>query len=373
MDEIFALSEDEAEEQEDELVTWDTRLAVTKTGQIKNTAFNLYLILKHVDGSDDGKRGLFAYDEFNQGYHYVFVPPWGDESDVGRELTDLDDIRIKTWLSKKWGIEASTQSISDTTLQLAKENSFHPVIKYLRGLKWDGKRRLDTMLVRYAGAKGDEQYLADVGRKVMTACVARVMRPGVKFDYVMILEGRQGSRKSTFVRTLAGPWFTDALGEISNKDVVDNMRGKWIIELGELAQMGRAEVNDLKAFVSREVDNVRKAYGRRSQTYPRQCVFIGTTNNDEYLKDETGGRRFWPVLTSKIDIDSLEKDRDQLWAEAFANYQEGEELYLDNERVRIYAEGEQESRMIVDEIVEDIKGAINSEGVDPESLSLIHI
>lgn len=197
----------------------------------------------------------------------------------------------------------------------------------------------------------------------MTACVARVMRPGVKFDYVMILEGRQGSRKSTFVRTLAGPWFTDALGEISNKDVVDNMRGKWIIELGELAQMGKAEVNELKAFVSRDVDNVRKAYGRRSQTYPRQCVFIGTTNNDEYLKDETGGRRFWPVLTSKIDIESLEKVRDQLWAEAFANYQEGEELYLDNERVRIYAEGEQENRMIVDEISSKIEKAIEkSEG-----------
>lgn len=368
LDEIL-LSDAEAEEQEDELVTWESRLAVTKTGQYKNTAYNLYLILKHVDGSDEGRKALFAYDEFNQSNMYCFAPPWGDESDVGRELTDLDDIRVKTWLSKKWGIETSTQSISDVALQLGKENKFHPVRDYLKSLKWDGVARLDTMLEKYCGAVGDKEYLADVGRKVMTAAVARVFKPGVKFDYVLILEGNQGAGKSTFVRILADPWFTDALGDINSKDVVDNMRGKWLVELGELAQMRRSEVNDLKAFITRESDNVRKAYGRRSQTYPRHCIFIGTTNNDEYLKDETGGRRFWPVKTTRYKLADLAADKDQLWAEALLNYELGEALYLDNERVRLFAESEQESRLVVDEILEQVKSVIEAGNVPQDGFT----
>lgn len=365
VDEIL-LSDAEAEEQAGELLSWTDKLATTKTGQYKNTAYNLYLILKHVDGSNEGTNNLFAYDEFNQANCYCFPPPWGDASDVGKELTDLDDIRIKTWLSKKWGIETSAQSISDVTLQLAKENAYHPVLRYLRGLKWDGVERLDTMLKTYCGAEGDDEYLADVGRKMMTACVARVSQPGVKFDHVLILEGNQGAGKSTFVRVLAGPWFTDALGDINSKDVVDNMRGKWIIELGELSQMRRSEVNDLKAFVTRESDNVRKAYGRRSQTYPRQCVFIGTTNDEEYLKDETGGRRFWPVYTTNYDPETLARDRDQLWAEAFMNYELGEKLYLEKEHIRKIAEGEQADRLIVDEIVSEVSKALRSENLSEE-------
>lgn len=349
LDEMLALTDEEAEAQENELVSWVTKLERTKAGY-KNTAFNLYLVLKNLKASAPSAQCVFAYDEFNQANVYTQAPPWGSQKDVGQELTDLDDVKIQTWLSREWGIEASEQRIANTTLQLGKENNFHPVQRYLRGLKWDGVERLNALLSKYCGAVGDQNYLSDVGRKFMVAAVARVFEAGCKFDHVLILEGTQGIGKSTFVRTLSAPWDSDSLGDISNKDVVDNMRGKWIIELGELSSMNRAEANDLKAFITRQADVARKAYGRRSQTYPRQCVFVGTTNDDEYLKDSTGGRRFWPVKTMKFDITKLAKDRDQLWAEAVVAYRLGEPLYLDDHNVRAYAEEQQSQRFVVDEI-----------------------
>lgn len=366
LDEIIALSDDEAAAQQDELVSWQTQLKGAKNGLWKNTAHNIYLIMKNLSGETNRAQSVFAYDEFNQANVYTFAPPWGDASDVGRELTDLDDIRIKTWLSQEWGIEASIETVANTAYMLGKENPFHPVRRYLEGLKWDGKQRLCGMLEKYCGAVDDKAYLADVGKKFMTAAVARVMRPGVKFDYVVILEGGQGIGKSTFVQTLSAPWDSDSLGDITSKDVVDNMRGKWIIELGELASMNRAEANDLKAFVTRQHDVTRKAYGRRAQTYSRQCIFVGTTNDDEYLKDSTGGRRYWPVRTTKFNIHALKKDKDQLWAEALHLYQQGEKLFLDDDEVRSYAEGEQKDRFIVDEIQNTVKRIVDSEDVPEE-------
>jgi predicted P-loop ATPase len=360
LDEMLALSAEEILAQEEELVSWVTRLETTRTGY-KNTAYNLYLIMKNLNAEDPSAQCVFAYDEFNQANMYTFRPPWGELSDVGRELIDLDDIRIQTWLSKEWGVEASEQRIAAITLQLGKENNFHPVQRYLKSLKWDGKERLNKLLSTYCGAVGDTRYLADVGRKFMCAGVARVMNAGVKFDHILILEGNQGIGKSTFVKVLSSPWDSDSLGDISNKDVIDNMRGKWIIELGELASMNRAESNELKAFITRQADVVRKAYGKRSQSYPRQCIFVGTTNDDEYLKDVTGGRRFWCVATKKFEIEKLQRDRDQLWAEAFVTYSLGEALYLDDAEVRAYAEEEQGDRFVVDEIQRMVKDVIESE------------
>jgi predicted P-loop ATPase len=367
LDELLALSPEEMAAQEEELVSWVSRLERSRTGY-KNTAYNMYLILKNLNADSPTDQCVFAYDEFNQSNIYTFVPPWGSQNDVGRELTDLDDIRIQTWLSREWGIETSEQKISSLTLQLGKENSFHPVQRYLKSLKWDGKERLNTLLTHYCGAVGDTRYLADLGRKFLTAAVARVFEPGIKFDHILILEGDQGIGKSTFVRFLAGQWYSDSLGDISNKDVVDNMRGRWLIELGELASMNRAEANELKAFVTRQWDITRKAYGRRAQSYPRQCVFIGTTNDDEYLKDATGGRRFWCVKTTKFLFEELHNDRDQLWAEAYFNYQLGEVLYLDDPEVRMIAEEEQSGRYAVDEIQSKIEKALESENV-PDKFS----
>lgn len=360
LDEMLALSDDEMQAQEDELVSWVSRLERSRTGY-KNTAYNMYLILQNLNADSPTEQCVFAYDEFNQSNVYTFAPPWGKGADIGKELTDLDDICIQTWLSKEWGLESSEQRISSITLQLGKENSFHPVQRYLKSLKWDGKNRLDSLLTRYCGAVGETRYLADVGRKFMTAAVARVMNAGIKFDHILILEGNQGIGKSTFVRILADHWYSDSLGDISNKDVIDNMRGRWLIELGELASMNRAESNELKAFITRQFDVARKAYGRRSQEYARQCVFVGTTNDDEYLKDATGGRRFWCVKTTNFRLDQLLRDRDQLWAEAYVTYQLGEALYLDDPDVKAYAEGEQYDRLVVDELQHRVKEIVEHE------------
>ncbi len=364
LDELL-LSDEEAEAQSDELVPWVSKLERSRAGY-KNTAYNLYLILKNLNADDPTSQCLFAYDEFNQANIYTLCPPWGEKIDVGRELIDLDDIRIQTWLSKEWGVECADSRIAAITLQLGKENNFHPVQRYLKSLKWDGKERLNTMLKKYCGAVGDTSYLADVGRKFMSAAVARVMEPGIKFDFILILEGNQGIGKSTFAKVLAAPWDSDSLGDISNKDVIDVMRGKWIIEMGELSSMNRTEANELKAFITRQFDVARKAYGKRAQTYPRQCVFVGTTNDDEYLKDATGGRRFWCVRTSKFLIEQARRDRDQLWAEAYVCHSLGEALYLDDEDVRTYAEGEQADRYVVDEVQTQVKEIVEDDDFPDE-------
>lgn len=360
LDELLALTAEEQEAQEAELVHWSSRLHTTKQGDYKNTQFNVYLILKN---STDQAEPVFAYDEFFQGNFYTHIPLWGDKNDVGRELIDLDDVKIKTWLSRVWKIEVSTQTVADVALQIGKENSFHPVQRYLRSLKWDGVERLDSMLKKFAGAEGDSKYLADVGRKFMVGAVARAFDAGCTFQHVLILEGEQGIGKSWFANILATrkDWFSDSLGDISSKDVIDNMRGKWVIEIGEMASMNRAESNDLKAFITRTHDVARKAYGRRSQTYPRQCVFIGTTNEDEYLKDATGARRFWPVRTTQFNNKELVKVVDLLWAEAVACYDLGEALYLDDDKVKAYAEVMQGQRYVVDELQSKVQRIIEAE------------
>jgi predicted P-loop ATPase len=359
VDEILGLSDIEAEAQSDELIEeghWTQRLK-GKEGAYKNTANNIHLILSHCT---EGKN-LFSYDLFKCSNMYAAAPPWGSPGDVGRELVDSDDIDIKVWLSKKWGIETGAQNIAEICMKIGLENSFHPVRRYLESIKWDGKNRLDTWLREYMGATGDNAYLSAIGRKTLCGAVARVMHPGIKFDHVLIFEGDQGIGKSSAVETLAGKeWFVDSLGDIESKDVVDIMRGRWIVELSELASLDKASTNHLKGFITRTQDVTRKAYGRRAQEYKRQCIFIGTTNDSEYLKDATGGRRFWPVNVNQCKFDALARDRDQLWAEAHYLWALGEPLYLDSDEVRLLAEQEQADRFIIDEIQTQVNAACES-------------
>lgn len=359
LDEIF-LSDEEAAAQAEDLVPWINHLKVTSQGLYKNTAYNLYLILKN-----GAHEPIWAYDEFKNSLVYSGKAPWNASSDIGREIRDSDDVDVKMWLSKEWGIEASTQAISEVTMKLALENSFHPVRRYLRGLKWDGKPRIDNWLFNYMSATcelGQEEYVQAVGRKVLCAAVARVLDPGVKFDYMLILEGKQGVGKSSAVGILAGEWFADSLGDIESKDVVDVMRGKWIVEVGELASMDKATTNSMKLFVSRTTDTVRKAYDRRAADYPRQCIFIGTTNDQQYLKDESGARRFWPVSVGKVNFAKLEEDRDQLWAEALVRYEDDfEPLYIDKQEIRSVAEDVAGARYVEDSLENDVVKVLGSE------------
>jgi len=340
------LSEAEALIQEEELTPWISKLK-GKEGAYKNTAYNLQLILRH--GFKEAR--IFGYNAFTQSMIYLAAPPWGSAKDIGRELVDADDTHARVWLSRYYGLETSTHAVNEIITILANENTFHPVQTYLNALEWDGVERLDTWLSTYLQAEGDKDYLAAVGRKTLTAAVARIYRAGTEFHHMLILEGTQGCGKSSTVKILASPeWFSDSLGDVTNKDIIEVMRGKWLIEVGELAAMNRSSANDMKDFITKASDTHRKAFARRAVTVPRQSILIGTTNDQEYLKDPTGGRRFWPVRVGQVDFKALIADRDQLWAEAKFNYEIGEKLYLEDPKVKAIAESEQYDRAIVDEI-----------------------
>ena len=347
------LSDDQALAQEAEVLERDWRLKIERTdprtgGKPKSTVANVKLILQNEVAPE-----LFRHNEFAGSDIYGCRAPWGGEK--GREVRDIDIINIKFWLAERFRFEPSSDKINEAITQIASENKFHPVRDYLDSLEWDGVSRIDTWMRDYLGAEAPEPYLSAISRKVLVAMVARIYEPGKKFDQVLILEGSQGIGKSTSIRALASDkWFSDAHINISDKDAVLSMRAVWLVELGELSGMRKADVDQLKEFISRTNDRIRVPYGRRTESFPRQCVFIGTTNSSEYLKDITGNRRFWPVTVGVCDFDGIRAIRDQLFAEARFAYELGEPLYLEEKTAAVIAVKEQEQRTFVDSWAEII-------------------
>lgn len=247
--------------------------------------------------------------------------------------------------------------VADAAQTVARKLAFHPIRDQLRALRWDGKPRLDSWLVRHAGA-ADTPYTGAVGRKFLIAMVARVMQPGCKHDHTLVLSGPQGQNKSTACRVLAGAeYFSDTLPSITGDrtDAIRHLQGKWLVELAELAPSRKSETEDLKAFLSGAVDRVRLPYARYDEAFPRQCVFVGTTNEEQFLRDATGGRRFWPITVGKvIDTDGLATERDQLFAEAFAAYSDGEPWWLDRDFEAEHAKPVQEAARESDSWAEDV-------------------
>jgi predicted P-loop ATPase len=252
------------------------------------------------------------------------------QTQIARTWSPADDILTAEWLHHQ-GIFVSADVTALAVETLASQHHFHPVREYLNSLSWDGTHRLATWLTDYLGA-APTPYNEAVGTRWMISAVARIFEPGCKADCCLILEGDQGIRKSTALRTLGEPWFTDELAEIGSKDAALQTQGVWIVEIAELDSMSRADVGKIKAFMSRATDRFRPPYGKRLVTSPRQCVFAGSVNHGTYLRDETGGRRFWPVACTKaeIDIDALAAVRDQLWAEAYTYYFDGKPWWLDS-------------------------------------------
>lgn len=292
--------------------------------------------------------GAFGYDEMRNVevlLRPLFAP--ADPHFRPRPVTDGDVCQVQNFLQwfgfRKLGLNTTHDAIATH----AREHRFHPVRDYLNALKWDGKGRVGKWLTTYLGAEENE-YTEGVGTMFLISMIARVMQPGCKCDYMMILEAGQGTLKSSACAILAGEYFDDHLPDIHSKDASQHLKGKWLIEWADMHPHNRAEADTFKSFITRTVERYRPSYGRREVHEPRQCVFIGSTNRKTYLRDETGNRRIWPVVTGEIDLEGLRRDRAQVLAEATALYRGGVKWWPDREFEAQHIAGEQETRFETD-------------------------
>jgi predicted P-loop ATPase len=292
--------------------------------------------------SDPSLVNAFAYDEMQR--TTMLLQKEGRPIEP-RPVEDADVFRLQEFLQRAGLKNLGAETVHNAVEVRGRECKFHPVRDYLEALKWDGTPRVENWLVRYLGTP-ETPYIKAVGRMFLISMVARVFEPGCKADYRLVLEGPQATLKSTTCRILGGAQhFSDNLPDVTTgKDVSQHLRGKWLIEVSEMDAMSRAEATQLKAFITRQVEQYRPSYGRREVFEPRQCIFIGTTNKKTYLKDETGGRRFWPVQTGNIDIAALERDRDQLFAETVQMYRNRVPWWPDKSFEQQHIMPEQEAR-----------------------------
>jgi predicted P-loop ATPase len=318
------------------------------TSKVRKVSANAIIALRHAPEWKDALS--FDASAYMVLLNHTPPKPWKHVKQFRPRVWDEQDDRLLAeWLQRK-GIDLHSSVVADAVETVARERSFHPIRDYLSGLTWDGVARVDKWLHSYAGAE-DTTLNSAFGSKWLIAAVARALQPGCKVDTMLILEGVQGIGKSTLLRELCGKdWFTDKLGDnLGDKDAAMTISGKWIVECAELEALGTSTVERLKAFLSREVDRYRPPYGRRAIDSKRQCVFAGTTNNLEYLRDMAGNRRYWPVRCKdrECDVPGIVRDRDQLWAEAKHRYEQGENWWLTGELQKLQAE-QAEERMEAD-------------------------
>ncbi len=329
---------------------WRTLLKYQpKSHVLENSVWNEVLILQN-----DPEFANFAYNEFANRIQVTGATPWERPSD-NRYWRDADTAQLKALLDVCY-VSFSSRNHDVSFTKVADDRRFHPIRDYLNSLpQWDGVPRIETLLVRCLQAD-DNPYVRAVSRKTFAAAVARIYKPGTKFDSVLVFDGVQGIGKSTLFKEIVGDEYyseTLSLTDMDDKSGAEKLQGFWVVEIGELAGMKKADIEKVKAFLSTSDDKYRPSYGKTVESHPRQCIIIGSVNGERgYLRDITGNRRFWIVKVhqeEQVKKWSLStQERDQIWAEAKAIYESGEKLYLEGDLIRI-AESAQRDAMEVDE------------------------
>lgn len=303
---------------------WQGRLDIDRQGRVKDTLTNIALIIKY-----DPNLQNIVYNEFKDTIDVIGELPW---TQVKPGWNDSDLANAKVYFERVYGIWSPTKFKDALLAVVSSDRVYHPIKKYFSRLKWDGKERIDTLLIDYFGAS-DTPYTRAVIRKTLVAAVARIFEPGKKFDSILVLNGPQGMGKSTFFAILGMEWFSDSLSiaDMRDKTAAEKLQGYWILEISEMNGIKKTDVETVKSFVSRQDDKFRQAYGVNVESHPRSCVIVGSTNSESgFLRDVTGNRRFWPVHvpgTGKMHPWEV-CDVGQIWAEAIELYNRGEELFL---------------------------------------------
>ncbi len=304
---------------------WMANLDFDKKGSVKSTARNIIAILEN----DPQLKNHIWQNLFNGFYYITGGLPWDPKA---AQWNNTDDANLRIYLEDQYGITGKDK-IKDAFVAVATRHRVHPIRDYLNSLQWDGVPRLDRLIIDYVGAE-DNELNRIMTRKHFTAAVARVMNPGCKYDYCLIIAGPEGIGKSTLFNVMGGEWFSDSLVTMEGTKGMEQARNGWVIELPELGSIKRSDVEQVKAYITRQVDIYRPAYGSVVEQHPRQCIFCGTTNETYFLKGDTGNRRFWVI---EVDAkyrkypdfrSAMIADRDQIWAEAVQRYKDGEELRL---------------------------------------------
>lgn len=324
---------------------WMLKLKLSSTGKPEKCSANVMVLLNN----DPALHGRLKKDTFADRVYGVAPLPWGQrENEAGLfSWEESDDAGLRIHVERVLGFR-SRDIIEDAFRDHVTRNSFNPVQDYLRGLAWDGVPRLDRLFIDYLGA-ADTEYTKAVTRKAFTAAVARAMDPGIKYDFMTILTGTQGIGKSTLLRKMGKSWFSDSIKSFEGKEASELVQGVWLVEIGELEAFNKSDISRIKQFLSQAEDIYRAAYGRVVEWHKRRCVFFGTSNNREYLRDRTGNRRFWPVdvdaqTPTKSVFRDLDGEIDQLWAEAVDRWQLGELLYLTGKAAKDAEEAQEEHR-----------------------------
>lgn len=350
--------------------SWTSELKVNTKGEYENSATNINLILKN----DQILKGAFILNTFDNRRYLTKDMPWRKLEVKPDNVKDVDYSGIRNYIECIYGI-ASSLKIDDSLAVEVQKQSFHPIREYIKSLHWDGKKRVDTLLIDYFGAN-DSDYSRATIRKALCAAVARVFKPGIKYDMVLILVGPQGTYKSTFVRKLGMKWFSDTFTTMQGKEAYEQLQGAWIIEMAELSALKKSESENIKQYISKCDDTFRPAYSRTVEVFKRQCIFFGTTNNIDFLKDPTGNRRFNPVdvhidrATKSVPDDLNQNEIDQIWAETYQIYLSGEKLFFDN-RISNEAKREQAKHSSTDErlgVIEEYLNKLLPEDWDKKDL-----